>query len=357
MFPERQIGPHREWRNEVEYLDALFDNGAAYTVGKMNGDHWLLYMTSPPADDTMKQNQSDDEADRVTYGSNSSSAQTSDDEDGLRPYPHPHYMTSSLASSVTLPPPSETNGPLDYTIELLMTKLAAPGRRPFLFLEEDLAAMPLEAEIVQSPLNHAGSDPTDASSQKGALVSQKLGIDSIFPCSRTRLDSYAFDPCGYSANALVDGGDEHGGEGYYTIHVTPEEGWSYASFECNVPVAPASHDGGQADEQTNGKGEKEKMPDLETLIQRVVNIFQPGHVSLTLFVSSPSSFASPSSALTEGGTNEKKAIAITPEAMDIEIAQRVFRRALIPRGYIRTDKINYEFGGYDLAFATFQKKW
>lgn len=51
MFPERQVGPHREWRNEVEYLDALFDNGAAYTVGKMNGNHWLLYMTTPPEDE------------------------------------------------------------------------------------------------------------------------------------------------------------------------------------------------------------------------------------------------------------------------------------------------------------------
>lgn len=48
MFPERQPGPHREWSNEVEYLDALFSNGAAYTVGKVNGDHWLLYITSPP---------------------------------------------------------------------------------------------------------------------------------------------------------------------------------------------------------------------------------------------------------------------------------------------------------------------
>ena len=47
FFPERQKGPHREWKAEVEYLDGIFRDGAAYTVGKVNGDHWLLYMTRP----------------------------------------------------------------------------------------------------------------------------------------------------------------------------------------------------------------------------------------------------------------------------------------------------------------------
>jgi S-adenosylmethionine decarboxylase len=243
---------------------------------------------------------------------------------------------------------------LDYTIELLMTKLAAPGRRPFLFLEEDPAPLNVESDA-SLVLNPAGSNSSDPSSQKGALVSQNIGIDTIFPSSRTRLDSYAFDPCGYSANALVEGGEEYGGEGYYTIHVTPEEGWSYASFECNVPVAPALP--GEAGEIAEGKMRKDKemMPDLETLIQRVVNIFQPGHVSLTLFVSSPPSSSSASTMPLFDRPGDRK-VATIPENMDIEVAQRVFRRALLPRGYVRTDKINYEFGGYDLAFATFQKK-
>jgi S-adenosylmethionine decarboxylase len=47
MFPERQLGPHRDWKEEIQFLDNLFPNGAAYTVGKVNGDHWLLYLTSP----------------------------------------------------------------------------------------------------------------------------------------------------------------------------------------------------------------------------------------------------------------------------------------------------------------------
>ena len=42
------------------------------------------------------------------------------------------------------------------------------------------------------------------------------------------VDDWAFDPCGYSMNALRDGF-------YYTVHVTPEDAFSYASFETNDP--------------------------------------------------------------------------------------------------------------------------
>ena len=38
MFPEKQLGPHRDWALEIEYLDRFFDMGTAYTVGKVNGD-------------------------------------------------------------------------------------------------------------------------------------------------------------------------------------------------------------------------------------------------------------------------------------------------------------------------------
>ena len=46
--------------------------------------------------------------------------------------------------------------------------------------------------------------------------------------------------------------------------MTPEEGWSYASFECNVSLsstsAPHSRD----------------IPDLGTLVRRVVGYLSPG---------------------------------------------------------------------------------
>lgn len=336
MFPERQVGPHREWRNEVEYLDALFDNGAAYTVGKVNGDHWLLYMTSPSEPEGI--NESDD--------------------DEASPAPNMTATVASIASSDTLP---QAFVGQDCTLEILMTKLAAGGRRPFLFLEEDLAAHSSDLAAVRDA---NGSDAV--SKAKGALVSRQLGIDSIFPKACTRLDSYAFEPCGYSANALVDSGADSGeDEGYYTIHVTPEEGWSYASFESNVPIhlARPHHDievVGQPDDVVLAKRKKDRMPDLETVIQRVVNIFQPGHISLTLFISSsePGSPQATSIPLTIGDTHQTHCHChhTGDGPTDVEIAQRAFRQALLPRGYRRTDKINYEFGDYDLAFATFQKR-
>ncbi|KAF9519243.1 hypothetical protein BS47DRAFT_83764 [Hydnum rufescens UP504] len=314
MFPERQIGPHREWREEVEYLDSYFDDGAAYTVGKFNSDHWLLYITSPPDEDPPEV----DEGEDTTYNDRT---------------------VASVASSLTLSPSFLGQ---DYTIELLMTKLAAPARRPFFF--PDLVDYPPPTDL----------SPTASSfcSHRAAAVSSQLGIDSIFPSMLTKLDSYAFEPCGYSANGLVGSGEQNGGEGYYTIHVTPEEGWSYASFECNVPVKPtvnnsreygvdADIDGEAGIHETPASNKVDQFPDLETLVQRVVDIFQPGHLSLTLFVSSSSS--------------NDKSFDGESDIM-IESAHKVFRQALIPRGYKRTDKINYEFGDYDLAFATFQKK-
>ena len=278
MFPERQVGPHREWKREVEFLDNIFHNGAAYTIGKVNADHWLLYITSL---DTIS--------------------------------------------------PSIPKIHSDYTIEILMSGLSSKARQSFFF-----------------------TDPMDDTpSAQGAAISEQIGISQIFPPSLTTLDSYAFQPCGYSSNALVECGpkslkngfvhepinslsqpDLHG-EGYYTIHVTPEEGWSYASFECNIPLSCST------------SSHQENFPNVKTLIKRVVNIFQPGRITLNLFMSS------------EDNDTE------TTSAADA--AQRAFKDALtecaslgkpneIWRVYQRMDKINYEFDGYDLAFASFELK-
>ncbi len=47
LFHDRQHGPHRSWKQEGKYLDDMFEGGSAYLVGKMNGDHWYLYITKP----------------------------------------------------------------------------------------------------------------------------------------------------------------------------------------------------------------------------------------------------------------------------------------------------------------------
>lgn len=310
MFPERQRGPHRDWRAEVEFLDQIFPNGAAYTVGKVNGDHWLLYITSPGED----------------------LSSTAPNSPAPRAIPLPEADEASGMESQEVSDLADFTKH-DYTIEILMTQLSPSAREKF---------------------NHASSLEAveDNPGQHALDLSSSIGISDLFPPQLTTLDAYSFTPCGYSSNALLKWRDDAGadptrsGEGYYTIHVTPEEGWSYASFECNVPLP------------TLPTPQPSKIPDLKTLIRRVVSIFQPARLTLTLFISSEDN----ANAEEEGGESA------------VETAQRAFKTALTsPKGingvngraeasgegefhgiYKRTDKINYEFGGYDLAFASFE---
>lgn len=50
------------------------------------------------------------------------------------------------------------------------------------------------------------------------------GIGSML--SGADIDDFVFDPCGYSMNGCQ-------GEGLSTIHITPEQGFSYASVELS----------------------------------------------------------------------------------------------------------------------------
>ena len=292
MFPELQSGPHRGWTEEIGYLDAMFTGGSAYTVGKVNGDHWLLWFFDRSSDPVF--------------------------------LPTTPCIPFRPAISISLmePPPLEEEPP-DYTIEILMSKLGRKSRSHFFFNSPSgLGESDIKIEKCEDAL-----DPRT----RALKLSHSLGISSIFPQPLTEIDAYAFEPCGYSANALIKTGPAtQDGEGYWSIHVTPEEGWSYASFECNVPL-PAIECYETADEQEHAKNDRNALPNLHQLIQRVVDVFEPAHLTVTLFVSNT-----------------------TTEISPVENAQAVFRRALTPKGYRRTDKITYEFSGYDLAFASFE---
>lgn len=180
-------------------------------------------------------------------------------------------------------------------------------------------------------------DPSDDESQQGHLsgskLSAKLGIDTLLQGST--IDSFLFTPCGYSANIVKE-------ERYATIHVTPEPEWSYASFECNFDFRTMDLERtslrrreevveGQNDIDT-GDGHNS----LSELVERVLDIFRPEQLSITLFVSVEESAS---------GVDQSTA----PET----------RTILDPRvapGYRRTDRILYEFAGYHLLFSTYEKK-
>jgi S-adenosylmethionine decarboxylase len=56
----------------------------------------------------------------------------------------------------------------------------------------------------------------------GSEATRRTGIDKIIPGSK--IDSFQFEPCGYSANGLIDGY-------YWTMHVTPGN-----YFELNIYI-------------------------------------------------------------------------------------------------------------------------
>uniref|UniRef100_A0A8C5Q582 S-adenosylmethionine decarboxylase proenzyme n=1 Tax=Leptobrachium leishanense TaxID=445787 RepID=A0A8C5Q582_9ANUR len=48
MKPDHQEYPHRNFQEEVEFLNEIFSNGAAYCMGRMNSDCWYLYTLDVP---------------------------------------------------------------------------------------------------------------------------------------------------------------------------------------------------------------------------------------------------------------------------------------------------------------------
>lgn len=98
------------------------------------------------------------------------------------------------------------------------------------------------------------------------------------------------------------------GTRYYTIHVTPEESHSYASFESNVPLSGKNLEIG-----------------LQALVSKVVNIFEPGKFTVTIFKSYSKSYG----------------------PQNILIINDIER-------YTAKDKILYEFEDYLLRYAHFE---
>jgi len=85
-----------------------------------------------------------------------------------------------------------------------------------------------------------------------AEVRAATGVDRIIP--GFELDDHLFRPTGYSLNAIRD-------DAYYAVHVTPEAGCSYASFETDHPF----------------------RGDLQPVLSRLLDIFRPRSWDLVLF--------------------------------------------------------------------------
>ncbi|KAL8293507.1 hypothetical protein RQP46_000208 [Phenoliferia psychrophenolica] len=311
MFPDRQRGPHKDWNMEMSFLDKIFENSSAYTVGRMNGDHWLLYLTPPRADVLLPHalasshllapqqptNALSDLSATLTSTSLSSTSPSS-----------PPSLPSLASRRPRLALPASPPRP-DQTLEVLMTRLHPSACAAFHHPDSS------SSTPYTSPL--FSSDPLNGDAHAlGNELSASLGIDRLLP--EGTIDSFLFSPCGFSSNAIL-------GDRYATIHVTPEVEYSYASFETNY--VPDGKDG-----RTTTK-----------LVEDVLKIFRPAKLSFTMFISEEEDGE-------EGGGGDEADVVARKEGLKELLNPNLLER------YTRVDRIVYEFDGYSLVYAVFEEK-
>ncbi len=127
-------------------LDRFFDYGSAYTVGKMNGDHWLLWMGC----------------------------------EGSLQAERPAITATSVERPLALPAPCVE----DQTLEILMTHLSSASCARFVF-GEDLPHPTIAECYPHKQLTAAEASQPAASLDKGhalrLALSNKLGLTDLLP--------------------------------------------------------------------------------------------------------------------------------------------------------------------------------
>lgn len=372
IYPDQQRGPHRSWRDEVRALDRLFHGGSAYMIGKMNGEHWYLYITDPcPA-----------EVSPAKIASHSPPTITDDQANG-------HAIMSSIQAT-TDDPDDQSMDDDDETLEILMTDLDEETAKQFYLdkasavaegeyyqrlpdtrreFRETLATVKIGQPLLNGSTNgnpNGASKPTrrpstseydvfaetctehaELSSDEedhtlpseltteghalGTVVSDHCGLANVYPKTKypdARIDAYLFTPCGFSANGVIPAPqpticeNDHSKADlrthYFTVHVTPEPECSYASFETNVPAR-------QTGRQT------------AEVVEQVVSIFQPRRFSVTLFEAKPCAANEATNGIAT--RNGHKTVARMDDI----------------KGYRRVDRIVHDLDGYDLVFRHFEK--
>ena len=339
LFPDRQRGPHRSWRDEVKSLDRLFLGGSAYMIGKMNGEHWYLYLTEPN-----------------TILTPPATPERHETETKLLDVP---------ATGAAIANCGDEGNEEDETLEVLMTDLEPENAKQFYL---DNASAVAEGQYYQqahkariNARQHLGdisdnlslddsaidvfnntSDNFDVPEQApvmkfpaelsaeghalGTVVSEFSGLADVYPASRypdARIDAYLFTPCGFSANGVIPSPNS---THYFTVHVTPEPHCSYASFETNVPS------------QQTGR-------ETADVIEQVVSIFKPGRFSVTLFEAK--------NVLEEDLDSEALKVAGKERLKGSKRGSK--GRMELVRGYRRVDRIVHDLEGYELVFKYYER--
>ena len=338
LYPDQQRGPHRSWRDEVHYMDKMFLGGSAYMIGKMNGEHWYLYITgpgtqlTPPATPKEERFETKTQSLQMPDKPLNSGGEADDGDETLEilmtdlEERNARQFYLDDASAIAQDNARRAHNARKDAIEHLGVIAEANGSDPSisgntLVDGKDDARFDVFA---QTSADHSGFNSDDdeplSFSQElsteghtlGTVVTENCGLADLYPSSKypdARIDSYLFTPCGYSANGVVPMPGDAESTHYWTVHVTPEPQCSYASFETNVPTRAINRN-------------------TVDVVQQVVGIFKPGRFSVTLF---------------EAKGDDDKTAAKRDKKMDFI------------KGYRRVDRIVHELEGYELVFRYFER--
>ena len=357
LFPDRQRGPHRSWRDEVKSLDKLFLGGSAYMIGKMNGEHWYLYLTepntilTPPA--TPERKETETKMLELPASTHSIKACSDEEDDGqdetleilMTDLDHDnakqfhldhasavaegqyfqrahkarqdaqHHLGDINGQSIDdlktngngVPKPSQAN--YEDTLDIFSNTSSENGQ-----YETDNQPNSLPEELATE--GHA----------LGTIVSDVSGLSAVYAPSKypdARIDAFLFTPCGFSANGVIPAPTGSNSTHYFTVHVTPESHCSYASFETNVPSCQTGRE-------------------TADVVEQVVSIFKPGRFSVTLFEAKVVPF--------DDGEGDM---------MEIKAAQQQTKKKCTRmdniRGYRRVDRIVHDLEGYELVFKYYER--
>lgn len=166
----------------------------------------------------------------------------------------------------------------DVSIEILMTGLSEAKMKEYFYKKEN---------VVQNGAEESGIK----------YLFKDIIPDDLYKSQK--IDEFVFDPFGYSMNAVF-------GKSYFTIHVTPQNICSYASFETNVD-----------------------LKDYSELTGRILEIFQPSDF-MVVIVDTPD---------------------ITKNKTDSNLSWR--RAPKTKPKYRRNERCQYEFDTYNVSYISF----
>lgn len=249
MFPDKQKHVHRDWKHEVQLLNKFFINGKSYVVGDfMSDDHWYIYMGGSS---TIEQDQEQEQEDECDINDQTLEMLMTD----LNPEKAKVFFTTRKPGSESLIDNENEDEESDLGHEIgfetmNLTKLNS-------IFENDID---LTNQLPSPSLSDNMSFDESNNNNNGGKNNESNNNTNKFNKFDFIHDAFSFSPCGYSSNSI----SSNNGGYYYTLHITPESGWSYASFETNYPF------------------ENNDDVSIMEVIIKILKIFEPGKFSITL---------------------------------------------------------------------------